>query len=167
MYCCFNSASGTSTRLHRTCCIFCFALKFCNNALVTILLNVSLLPTGRIPRVLSSPIILHDRKGRIGTLSVFVVASLRVNLTGAPPKSMHQFSKLSEHRTLFAPCAFNPLGPAPPLHFRVTFLMNLPVSSAYRLSGTDSGVPFIRNSGLAGSAGGCFFQRVDNFWNQF
>ena len=93
MYCCFSSASGTSTGLNRTCCILCFAPEFLYAA-VTILLNISPIPTGRIPGFLSSPIILHDRKGRIGGLSVFVVASLRVNLARAPHKSLHRFPKL-------------------------------------------------------------------------
>ena len=88
---------------------------------------------------------------------MFVVASLRVNLVRAPHKSLHRFPKLSEHRILFAPCAFKTLGPAPPLHFRATFLMYWLVSSAYRLSGTDSGVVFMKISVLAGSAGECFF----------
>ena len=80
-----------------------------------------------------------------------------MNLVRAPHKSLHRFPKLSQHRILFAPCALKPLGPAHPLHFRATFLMYSPVSSAYRLSGTDPGVPFMRMSGLAGSTGGCFF----------
>ena len=132
-------------------------LKFCINAAVTIHLDISPIPTGRIPGFLSSPIVLHDRKGTIGAISVFVVASLRVNLARAPHNSLHRFSKLSEHRILFGPCAFKPLGPAPPLHFRAIFLMYSPVSSAYRLPGTESSVPFLRISGLAGTSGGCFF----------
>ena len=167
MYCCFNSASGTSTGLLGPVAFCVSPLKFCINAAVTILLTISPIPTGRIPGFLSSPIILHDKNGSVGAILVFVVASFRVNLARAPHKSLHRFLKLSEHRILFAPCAFKPLGPAPPLHFRATFLMYSPVSSAYRLSGTDSGVPFMRISGLAGSAGGCFFQLVDNFWSRF
>ena len=156
------TAASTPLWEHPQVCIgpvtVCFSpLKFCINAAVTILLNILPIPTGRIPRFLSSTIILHDRKGRIGALSMFVLASLRVNLARTPHNSFHRFPKLSEQRIQFAPCAFKPLGPAPPLHFRATFLMYSPVSSAYRHSGTDSGVPFMRISGLAGSAAGCFF----------
>ena len=129
------TAASTPIRAPPQVCIgpvaFCVSpLKFCNNAAVTILLNLSPIPTGRIPGFLSSPIILHDRKGRIGALSMFVVASLRVNLARAPHKSLHRFPKLSEHRILFAPCAFKPLGPAPRLNFRATFLMYSRVRSA-------------------------------------
>ena len=156
-----STAASTPLRAPPQVCIgpvaFCVLPRnFCINAAVTIFLNISPIPNHRIPGFFSSPIILHDKKGRIGALSVFVVASLRVNLAGAPHKSLHRFPQLSEHRIIFTPCAFKPLGPAPPLHFRATFLMYLLVSSAYRLSGTDSGVPFMRSSGLAGSAGGCF-----------
>ena len=136
---------------------FCvLPLKFINAA-VMILLNISPIPTGRISGFLSSRIILHDRNGRNGVLSVFVVASLPVNLASAPHKSLPRFCKLSAHRILFAPCAFRPLGPPPPLHFRATFHMYSPDISAYGHSGTDSGVPCMRLSVFAGSAGGCFF----------
>ena len=120
------TAASTPLRAPPQVCIgpvtFCISpLKFCNNVAVTIILSISPIPNGRIPGFLSSSIILHDRKGRIGALSMFVVASLRVNLASAPHKLLHRFPKLSEHRILFASCAFKPLGPAPPLLFRVIF----------------------------------------------
>ena len=130
---------------------FCVSpLKFCINAAVTILLNISPIPTGRIPGFLSSPIILHDRKGRIGALSVFVVASLRVNLARAPHKSLHRFPKLLEHRI------FLPLVHSSDLVRRLRYTSGPLLLCIRRLA------LHIDSPGLAQQAG-VFFQLVDIF----